>query len=131
MRRSVAALGLRRPARSSVSPDERRARRLVYARSGGQCEMAGLRCLGEAAEWHHRKNRSQGGEWLPSNGLHLCVVCHQWVTDHPAGARLMGWSVPSHRDSGLIAVRRRHDWVLLDDEGGFRPCKPLPVGLVS
>lgn len=59
------------------------ARRIVYARSGGLCEprIPDAGCRHTGAQWHHRKRRSQGGRWTPSNGLHICLPCHDYVTD--------------------------------------------------
>lgn len=105
--------------------NEQAARRIVRQRSGGVCEtrIAGV-CRGRAAEWHHRKNRSQGGKWAPSNGLHLCSGCHLYITTHPAAAREKGWAVPSHADPAQTPVEV---WLwghfqapaLLDDDGQF------------
>lgn len=105
---------------------EREARRIVTERSGGVCEMCQVR---PATDWHHRKNRSQGGSWSASNGLHLCSPDHRWVTEHPAAAVAHGWSVRSWMDPAEVPVtvtlRPGNDITpavvarfLLDDEGG-------------
>lgn len=100
---------------------EARARRLVAERSGGVCERCGR---ARAGEWHHRVNRSQGGRWTASNGLHLCGTCHGWVTAHPeaAAAPGCGWALRSWQDPLAVPVRL-HLWglVLLDDCGCFTP----------
>lgn len=122
-----------------------KARRFVYARSGGQCEVRILGvCLGRATNWHHRINRSQGGLWLPSNGLHVCGSgthgCHGALTV-PQGRRAefngLGWTIAPHYERGqlsrvLVPAARfpvyrwqAHafgpEWVFLDDEGGITP----------
>lgn len=101
---------------------EKRGRDLVYPRSGGWCEiqLAGV-CAGRACQWHHRLNRSQGGTWAASNGLHVCVPCHVYVTDgERAEAKAKGWAVaPGITPPAAVPVLRRGQWVLLDDEGGF------------
>lgn len=96
---------------------EASARRAVYTRSGGVCEA----CLSRrATEWHHRKNRSQGGPWSPENGLHLCSACHAWITAHPEAAVAVGWAVRGHADPAQVPVylggRRQ---VLLTVEGTY------------
>lgn len=97
--------------------NEKTARALVYARSGGTCERCGA---APAAEWDHRKNRSQGGLWLPSNGLHLCRNCHAWKTSNPLRATRHGWAVKSWQNPVEVPVRlAAHGLVLLDDLGGF------------
>lgn len=105
-------------------------RDFVYGRSGGWCEIALLDiCAGLGAEWHHRLNRSQGGRWDASNGLHVCKPCHAYVTDaERAEAKAKGWAVPPGRTPPIeVPVLRRGAWVLLDDEGGLEPA----VGMVA
>lgn len=90
-------------------------RTLVAARSGGLCEIC---ALAPAREWHHRKNRSQGGTWAASNGMHLCPADHAWITEHPDQAAANGWTVRSYHDPAVTTCLRRGKWVLLDNEGG-------------
>lgn len=101
---------------------EKHGRDVVYPRSGGWCEiqLAGV-CAGRACQWHHRLNRSQGGTWAASNGLHVCVPCHVYVTDGArAEAKAKGWAVaPGITPPAAVPVLRRGQWVLLDDEGGI------------
>jgi hypothetical protein len=75
-------------------------RRLVKERSQGRCEKCGQ----PAAQMHHRKNRSQGGRWEPSNTLHLCLLCHLWCTEHPLLACSEGWSVRSYMTPRTVVV---------------------------
>jgi len=98
--------------------NEREARKLVYARSGGVCEACGSE---RATEWHHRKNRSQGGLWTPSNGLHLGVACHRRITVNPRDAADEGYTVWSWQDHREVPVSRGGVMVLLDDIGGLVP----------
>jgi hypothetical protein len=91
--------------------DERSTREAVPSRSGGICEFCGLQ---RATELHHRKNRSQGGEWSPANCLHLCAKCHRKVTVNPDWARSLGLSVKSTEDPEKVPVTR-------NDLTGFQP----------
>lgn len=108
------------------SAEEKHGRDVVYPRAGGWCEiqLAGV-CAGRAAQWHHRLNRSQGGTWAASNGLHVCVPCHAYVTDgERAEAKEKGWAVaPGITPPAEVPVLRRGVWVLLDDEGGVTAVK--------
>jgi hypothetical protein len=73
-----------------------------------------------AAHMHHRRNRSQGGQWQPSNIMHICAADHDWIGGNIAAALRNGWtiqgttSVPSE-----TPVRRREELVLLDDQGDW------------
>lgn len=93
-------------------------------RSDGACEICFFQ---KATNWHHRKNRSQGGLDCLSNALHLCgsgtTGCHGLVTENPAMAYDRGWSVRSGFDPAHVPVLRHGaDWVLLGDDGSvFRP----------
>lgn len=95
--------------------NERNARKLVYARSNNVCERCGRR---RASEAHHRKNRSQGGQWTPANLLHLCTLCHRDVTISPRIAYEQGWAVPSYADPIATPVwLAGWGFVLLTDVG--------------
>lgn len=76
-------------------------------------------------EWQHRKNRSQGGAWCPSNGLDLCTPCHRYVTEHPADAQEHGWSVPRPDDPATVAVLiHQSRWVYLTPSGEYCDTPP-------
>ena len=94
---------------------EKEARRLVAERSGGICEICSQ---ARATDWHHRRNRSQGGTWVAANGLHLCRPCHRMVTETRTDFYDLGWLVRSWEDEQSIPVSTANGWVLLDDQGG-------------
>lgn len=103
-------------------------RKLVYARSGGRCEIQlADTCAGRASEWHHRLNKGQGGRWDASNGLHLCAACHDYVTNRGrAEAKVKGWAVPPGRTPPIeVPVLRRGVLVYLNDKGGLDPAEGM------
>lgn len=102
-------------------------REQLHARSTGMCELCGVR---PATNWHHRKNRSQGGKDTLANALHLCgsgtTGCHGHVTEHPAESYDKGWSVLRAFDPADVSVYRLGEWVYLNDDGGvFVPPRGL------
>ena len=108
---------------------ESRSREIVYARSGGDCEarIVGV-CQGRGTNWHHRKNRSQGGLWRPSNGLHLCgsgtTGCHGWISHEPEKSFRKGWAVRSRFDPRDVAVCIGGRYVFLTDAGDYEELPP-------
>lgn len=122
-----AGVPLRGPGRVPRKPEwtEEAGRGPVVKRSGGVCEIrvAG-QCDGQAAEWQHRKNRSQGGTWAPSNGLHVCSPCHRFIHAHPELAKEKGWTVPPWAEPATTSVEvwmwgHMQAFALLDDDGGL------------
>jgi hypothetical protein len=111
-----------------VSAEERRARKLVRARSGGVCEGCGQ---APATNYSHRIGRGVGGRWCPSNALDLCgsgiTGCHGYVGARPKAARdERGWRLRSTDDPLTFPVLHAvHGLVLLDADGGFRPVEPI------
>lgn len=103
-----------------MKKDEKVARKLVAERSGGVCEVCGAM---RATNFQHRKNRSQGGRWSASNGLHVCgsgtTGDHGRIHHSPSEAYSFGWSVKSWQDPAETPVRTAYGWVLLDDEGSW------------
>ncbi len=103
------------------------ARKLLAVRSGGRCEICGLR---PAREAQHRKNRSQGGTWDLSNLLHVCGHgntdgCHGAIHQNPEAAYANGWSVrrsrvPSEMPAWLTTEYGRI-YVWLHDDGTKSP----------
>lgn len=105
--------------RAQVSREEREARRLLLARSGGTCEMCGR---APASDAHHRVNRSQGGRWEIANLLHLCHAHHMQVTVNPAVAVGRGWSVRSTSDPASTPVwLAGRGWSYLRPDGSVAP----------
>lgn len=108
--------------------NEKKTRPIVYARSGGDCELRLDGCLGRGHSIHHRRKRSQGGPWSPSNSIHTCGDgsrgCHGVITDTRTEYYDKGWLVHSWTDWAptpvLLHTSKGHTYVLLDDEGGFR-----------
>ncbi|RPA65766.1 HNH endonuclease [Gordonia oryzae] len=89
---------------------EKTTRRIVNLRSGGeesvgQCE----RCGRWGTTIHHRKNRSQGGEWSPVNCVALCGDgvrgCHGWATVNPNAAHDEGFHVRPWEDPASVPVK--------------------------
>jgi hypothetical protein len=105
-----------------VTPIPKFQRELLTLRSLGVCELCGA---AKATNFHHRKNRSQGGAHDLSNALHLCgsgtTGCHGMVTEHPQDAFDNGWSVRSFAVPAETPVKRMGSWVLLDDLGYVIP----------
>lgn len=93
-------------------------REKLRARSLGVCELC---FAARATNWHHRKNRSQGGTNDLSNAMHLCgsgtTGCHGLVTEHPLDAYDNGWSVRSGGVPAETPLKRQGVWVLFDDHG--------------
>lgn len=113
--------------------NEATCRPIVRARSGGSCELCGH----PAVQQHHRRNRSQGGEWAPSNILHLCVRCHELIGRNIKTALVLGHTiqgtkaVPALESVWLYTatdVRERLE-VWLDDQGNYLPSPPCCCGL--
>ena len=65
----------------------------IERRSGDRCEAANSGCQGRATMIHHIRRRSQGGEGVIDNGLHVCAQCHQWIHEHPKDAAAKGWLI--------------------------------------
>ncbi|RSN65449.1 HNH endonuclease [Amycolatopsis sp. WAC 04182] len=105
--------------------NEKQARRIVRLRSEGDCEVRIQDvCLGRATNFQHRKNRSQGGLYLPSHGIDVCgsgtTGCHGWIHANPAESYANGWSVKSTQDPATVPFKHwLHGWVLPDDDGDF------------
>jgi len=106
---------------------ERVAREAVAQRSGGVCEVGGeARCARPATEWHHRRNRSQGGQWVAANGLHLCRDHHAWIGDHPQRAYALGWLVPNGVTPDEWPVRRFDEQAYQQPGDIWAPSEPHP-----
>jgi hypothetical protein len=100
-----------------VRKDEKEARRLVRERSGGVCEICSA---ARATDWHHRRNRSQGGKWTAANGMDLCRSCHRGITDTREEFYTVGWLVRSWEDEQAKPVSlAAFGLVLLGNDGGW------------
>lgn len=124
------AEGLRRAkplssARPKVTTEERRARKLVRARSGGVCEICGR---ARASNFQHRQNRSQSGAWTAENGLDACGTgttgCHGRIHAFPSVAYERGWSVRSGHDPADVPVwLAGRGWSFLTPDGDVVPAE--------
>ncbi len=99
---------------------ERECRRIVNARAEGRCE----RCSRPMATTvHHRRKRSQGGPWSPSNCVALCghgtAGCHGWVESNPLAAHSEGLWLRAGEPPEEISLIYRWQRVLLDNTGGI------------
>lgn len=103
--------------------NEQKCRLIVRERSGEICEM----CPRRAAQMHHRRNRSQSGKWEPSNILHLCVECHDWIGKNIATAVRNGWSIQGRMlQPHEVPVLLKGELVYLADSGAILPAPPQP-----
>lgn len=92
---------------------EAKCRQIVAERAQGLCEKCGQQ---RGSEMHHRKNRSQGGRWTPSNIIHLCNACHVFVTQNPLLGQEGGWCIKRNEDPELAPVVIGGRWVRLCDD---------------
>ncbi len=94
-------------------------RRLVFARDGEKC----LRCLGEAADVHHRRPKGMGGTgnkyiaYGMANLVSLCRECHTYIHAHPEAAYKTGYLVHSWDDPACIPIALKVIVVRLTPEG--------------
>lgn len=110
---------------------EQSCRGQVAERSGGFCEVrftaTGI-CRGMGESMHHRRKRSQGGEWVPSNILHVCghgtIGCHGYIEANPATARRLGLWLFAGQEPSTTPVKLQFrgitGWFILDDTGSLR-----------
>jgi len=98
------------------------ARPIVEARSGGVCELCGVR---RAESMHHRKLRRHD-DHRAANLVHLCgsgtTGCHGWVHANPAAAYGLGFMVRGAFNPRTARVMlAAHGWVRLLDSGDVVP----------
>jgi hypothetical protein len=107
-------------------------RTAVSARSGGLCEVTGLR----AGEMSHRIARGRAGAWTPSNIIHLAPEMHRWITQTGAGVAAGyagGWFVRSGVGPQRVPVwlaRPYPGWWTIEDDpadGGPHLLHPAAV----
>lgn len=66
-------------------------RKAVHERSEGICEALTPVCNGRAEHLHHIVRRSQGGEHVASNLIHVSSDCHQYIHANIAWAKKHGF----------------------------------------
>lgn len=112
--------------RQPVTPEERRARKVVRARSQGTCEVCGR---APATNFQHRQGKAQMGAWTAENGLDVCGMgnvsgCHGAIHQSPALAYERGWSVRSTHDPAAQPVwLAGRGWSYLTADGGIVPAE--------
>ena len=87
---------------------------------------------GHAGSRHHRRMRSHPWPGLhePSNLILVCgsgtTGCHGLIHSHPQFAYAQGWLLHSWEDQpAAVPINTfAHGWILLDDQGGWRPYEP-------
>lgn len=97
--------------------------KVLRKRAGGQCEIGlpGI-CTFRPTDWSHRKGRGQCGTWAPSNGLHSCRPCHDWIGSHRSAAYANGWMVRGgYNHEAIPVLLRSRTLVKLDDQGAYLP----------
>lgn len=96
-------------------------RRIVSERSGGRCERCGTP---RQTTKHHRKKRSHGGPWCPTNVVDVCgsgtTGCHGWIEDHPDEAEIQGWHVRPWQREEDIPVSINGSFAYLLNNGEMR-----------
>jgi 5-methylcytosine-specific restriction enzyme A len=112
-------------------------RDLIRDRAAGNCERCGdlNNVRDHGAQVHHRRPRGMGGTKRdstngPSNGLHLCGMCHRVVENNREISLNLGQLVRQQQDPKTVPVLYRGQWVLLDDDG-YTYEIPAPVGGVA
>jgi 5-methylcytosine-specific restriction endonuclease McrA len=117
--------------------NEKTCRRIVRERPEDECEYCAVNAQTRGLTVHHRKKRSQGGEWTATNCVVLCGHgttpngCHSWVEHHPNDAADVGLHVRPWQTPALIPVFRQGEWVLLDDHGDYLPVPRPATGGVA
>lgn len=117
--------------RSRKTGPNQKTRDVVAEREIWCCARCGRHLGSRGGNHHHRRNRGQGGSSkasinAPSNLLYVCgsgtTGCHGWITNHPAKARELGFSLwlNSNEDPRDVAVQHAmYGRVFLDDDGGW------------
>ena len=68
---------------------------------------------------HHRKKRSQGGDWSPENIVAVCghgtTGCHGWIEHNPEAAAHEGFHVRPWEDPAEVKIFQvyRRKWTRL------------------
>ena len=73
-----------------ISLDEGRA--MVKQRALGRCEVGiTTNCRIAGPVDHHHRQRREGGDHRPSNGIAACRDCHRYIHANPAESWANGW----------------------------------------
>lgn len=57
-----------------------------------------------------------------SNGVYICLACHEWIESHRRDAFVKGWLLQSWESPLEVGLCYRGDeWVRLTDDGGMEP----------
>lgn len=84
-----------KPAKSKRGPRQphalQKARKVVYERSGGDCEARSQVCVGAASHVHHIAGRKGPDAHAPENLLHVCQPCHTYLHANPEESYTAGW----------------------------------------
>jgi len=92
-RREVASGRPKAPKSKSEPAELKRARIIVYKRSGGYCEANTSACPSgthQAEHVHHKQGRRHNA---PSDLLHVCLLAHDYIHKNPAESYDAGWMV--------------------------------------
>jgi hypothetical protein len=116
-----------------MSQPSRKTCQLVDERDGYCCVRCGKSLYSALAfSRHHRRMRSHSfpGLHLPANVIDVCGSgsegCHGYIHQHPAESYEKGWLVHSWEDrpETMPVLTANHGWVLLDNDGNWKPCEP-------
>ena len=123
----AAATAPRRRSKTPAGEFPPRVRRLVYARFEGRCALDGDWINPADLVIQHRRARGAGGSRdpitsSPPNGVALHPLCHEHIEAHPAEALRDGFRVRQGQHPRDWPIRLwTGQWVLLTDDGGWRP----------
>lgn len=84
---------------------------LVSSRSRGRCEIGAVGCHGTATDLHRRNTDAPD---TAANLLHTCEPCRTLANDHPAIARLAGWTAADPLCEPVRYRCRELRWLLED-----------------
>lgn len=113
------------------------ARRVVWQRCGGRCEITGVDLDYETFDLHHRRPKGMGGTSRADRDAVECLLAlhptihngapHS-VHQNPTWSRPLGYLVSKHVDyPGQVPVQLlERYWVLLGGDGQYYP---LPGGI--
>ena len=100
----------------------RKVRDLIQARAKGICELCQFTNV--QLQIHHRRPRGMGGSKQAetnqaSNGVLLCLRCHQLIERFRTDALHTGWLVLQGKHPAETPIWRNKRWVQLGDDGGI------------